>query len=56
MLVVEDAESFNVPNGIFEDDGDGFRDDKNSTYTETRRHVSYFERLDDKKTGSTSNC
>ena len=48
--IIQDAAT-PLPNGIFEDDGDGdgFGDDNNSTKSETRQYQPYSERLDEMK-------
>ena len=48
LEVIQDAER-HLPNGMFEDYGDGFGEDDNSTESETGQHLSYSERLDEQK-------
>ena len=48
MAVIHDSEVA-LPNGIFEDDGDGFGDGNNSTESNSAQHLSYSERLEEQK-------
>ena len=48
MAVIHDSEVA-LPNGIFEDDGDGFGDGNNSTKSNSAQHLSYSERLEEQK-------